>query len=56
MNINRQILAAVIFLSLTWVSVSIFNHFNPYIGIAIALATGVLTGNYVYKQIKNNEK
>ena len=51
---NKIIIQISIIIILLWGSIWLFNHFNPYAGIILAIATILTTINYIIK--KSNEK
>jgi len=46
------VIAAVFFYVCTWT----FNHVNPWLSYALGIVGGVILINYIYKQIKTNQK
>jgi hypothetical protein len=50
MTSYKTILLAVTAMLLLWLSGWIFNHFNPYAGILLGIATLVILINYIIKQ------
>jgi hypothetical protein len=53
---KQKIYALIIFImAMIGLSAQVFNHLNPWAGIAIEIASALFTINYIQKQIKQNE-
>ena len=54
MNPSKTIIVAIAAMLLLWLSAWLFNHFNPYAGLFLALATFIVVIIYLIKQ--NDQK